>query len=216
MNVTSKAFAPSVKNPITTEPPKGQKRPTITWKKAQNIANNNVSPHKPIGTVTPRAEQRISVESPLIGNYMDKGSQQVVFNSANNPDKVMKVYTERQFTSIPEIKQFHEEFFKRNRLPIQERIEYQGYLQGDGRLYPVYSQNRVNPIGDMPAIVWEKEILPKIDTQMKTIGFNGHGVYNNGKLTVGDINPWNIGYDKNNKLRLFDADVYKLGGRIVR
>ena len=94
---------------------------------------------------------------------MDKGSQQVVFNAANNPDKVMKVYTERKFTSVPEIKQFHKDFFKRNRLPIQERIEYQGYLQGDGRLYPVYSQNRVNPIGDMPAIVWEKEFLPNID-----------------------------------------------------
>lgn len=79
----------------------------------------------------------------------------------------MKVYTERKFTSIPEIKQFHKEFFKRNRLPIQERIEYQGYLQGNGRLYPVYSQNRVTPIGvDILPQEWTRIHLPRINKEM--------------------------------------------------
>ena len=179
-----------------------------------NIVNNNVSPHRSIGTATPHAEQRISVESSLIGDYMDKGSQQVVFNSANNPDKVMKVYTERKFTSIPEIKQFHKEFFKRNRLPIQERIEYQGYLQGNGRLYPVYSQNRVTPIGvDILPQEWTRIHLPRINKEMQKFGYKGDGTFSDGKLTVGDINPSNVGYVDGN-IRFIDADVYKKGGKL--
>lgn len=74
----------------------------------------------------------------MFGDYIDSGGQQSVFNAANNPDKVLKVYTDRKFTSIPEIREFHKQWMKRNRLPIQERIKFQGYLQGNGRIYPVY------------------------------------------------------------------------------
>ena len=175
------------------------------------------SPYQQIGTaVEPKSrKEHITVDSPMFGDYIDSGGQQSVFNAVNNSDKVLKVYTDRKFTSIPEIKQFHKEWMKRNRLPIQERMKFQGYLQGNGRIYPVYEQNKVKPLGDMSMITWEKNYIPQINEQMLKIGYKGNGTYTNGQLNVGDVNPWNIGYNKNGELRFFDADVYKFGGRII-
>ena len=67
----------------------------------------------------------------------------------------------------------------------------------------------------MPRVKWEREYIPQINAQMQRLGYNGNGTYSNGTLNVGDINPWNIGYNKNGTLRFFDADVYKSGGRII-
>lgn len=50
---------------------------------------------------------------------------------------------------------------------------------------------------------------------MQKLGYNGNGIYSNGILNVRNVNPQNIGYDKNGTLRFFDADVYKFGGRII-
>ena len=67
----------------------------------------------------------------------------------------------------------------------------------------------------MPMTTWEKDYIPQINEQMLKIGYKGNGTYTNGWLNVGDVNPWNIGYNKNGALRFFDADVFKLGGRII-
>ena len=44
---------------------------------------------------------------------------------------------------------------------------------------------------------------------MHNLGYKGKGTYTNGKLTVGDIDPWNVGYNQSGELRFFDADVTK-------
>lgn len=110
------------------------------------------SPYKQIGTISEITDQTIEVDNPLFGKLIGKGGQQTVFENTSNPDKVLKIVTGRKFTSIPEIRQFHKEWMKRNRLPLQERIDFQGYLQGKDRIYPVYQQNKVSPLGDMP--IW--------------------------------------------------------------
>ena len=175
------------------------------------------SPYKQIGTVTESKSKKetLTVDSPIFGNFVDNGSQQTVFQNTLDPSKVLKVYTERKFTSAPEIKEFHKQWMKRNRLPLQERINFEGYLQGDNRIYPVYSQNKITPIGDTPMVTWEKQFLPQINSLMHNLGYKGKGTYTNGKLTVGDIDPWNVGYNQSGELRFFDADVYKVGGRII-
>lgn len=49
---------------------------------------------------------------------------------------------------------------------------------------------------------------------MNKLGYkNNEGVYTNGKLTVGDISPDNVGY-VNGNIRFVDADVYKKGGKL--
>ena len=83
---------------------------------------NSPSPYKQIGTATePKSQlEHIGVDNPLFGKLIGKGGQQTVFENTSNPDKVLKVVTDRKFTSIPEIRQFHKEWMKRNRLPLQD------------------------------------------------------------------------------------------------
>lgn len=176
------------------------------------------SPYIEIGkAIEPKSKSRlehINVDSPMFGDYIDKGSQQAVFNNAANPNQVLKVLIDRKFTSVPEIKEFHKQWMKRNRLPLQERITFEGYLQGDGRIYPVYSQNRISTLGNILPKEWEKVHLPKLNKEMNKLGYkNNEGVYTNGKLTVGDISPDNVGY-VNGNIRFVDADVYKKGGKL--
>lgn len=175
------------------------------------------SPYQQIGTaVEPKSKkEHITVDSPIFGDYIDHGGQQSVFNSANNPEQVLKIYTDRKFTSIPEIREFHKQWMKRNRLPIQERIKFKGYLQGKDRIYPVYSQQRINPIGDIPITKWQHKYLPIINDRMRSLGYFGDGTYY-GKYTISDVNTWNVGYDKDGILKFFDVEVYKLGGRVIR
>ena len=182
------------------------------------IKRSGTSPYREIGRATePKSKSRlehISVDSPMFGDYIDNGSQQVVFNNAANPNRVLKVLTDRQFTSVPEIKEFHKQWMKRNRLPLQERITFEGYLQGDGRIYPVYSQNRISTLGNILPKEWEKVHLPKLNKEMNKLGYkNNEGIYTNGKLTVGDVSPRNVGY-VNGNIRFVDADVYKKGGKL--
>lgn len=192
-----------------------------------NVMNNTsttvtrqpkTSPYIEIGkAIEPKSKSRlehINVDSPMFGDYIDKGSQQAVFNNAANPNQVLKVLIDRKFTSVPEIKEFHKQWMKRNRLPLQERITFEGYLQGDGRIYPVYSQNRISTLGNILPKEWEKVHLPKLNKEMNKLGYkNNEGVYTNGKLTVGDISPDNVGY-VNGNIRFVDADVYKKGGKL--
>lgn len=77
------------------------------------IKRSGTSPYREIGkAIEPKSKSRlkhITVESPIFGDYIDNGSQQVVFNSATDPNKVLKVFVDRKFTSIPEIKEFHKQ-----------------------------------------------------------------------------------------------------------
>ncbi len=182
------------------------------------IKKSRTSPYREIGkAIEPKSKSRlehISVDSPMFGDYIDKGNQQVVFGNATNSGQVLKVVTNRKFTSPSEIKEFHKQWMKRNRLPLQERITFEGYLQGDGRLYPVYSQNRVSTLGNISAREWEKIHLPKLSEEMSKLGYSDNGgVFTNGKLTVGDVSFDNVGY-VNGNIRFIDADVYKKGGKL--
>lgn len=159
--------------------------------------------------------ENLTVDSPILGDFIDRGSSQFVFKNGNNPNEVLKVYTGSKFTSIPEIKEFHKQWMKRNKLPLQERINFKGYLQGDNRIYPVYSQNKIQPLPDMSQVRFQKEYVPQIDKLMNDLGYGGSGTYTNGKLTVGDISQYNMGYDSKGNLRFFDADVYKKGGKLL-
>lgn len=206
--------AKAIQAPVTTN----TERTALFNAPTTTIKGSGTSPYREIGKATePKSKSRlehISVDSPMFGDYIDNGSQQVVFNNAANPNRVLKVLTDRQFTSVPEIKEFHKQWMKRNRLPLQERITFEGYLQGDGRIYPVYSQNRISTLGNILPKEWEKVHLPKLNKEMNKLGYkNNEGVYTNGKLTVGDISPDNVGY-VNGNIRFVDADVYKKGGKL--
>lgn len=177
---------------------------------------NSPSPYSKIGTAKTGDSdfRKITVNSPIFGDYIDNGSQQTVFHNANDPNKVLKVLVDRKFTSIPEIKEFHKQWMKRNQVPMQEKIKFEGYLQGDDRIYPVYSQNKVNVLGDSKPYEWTRVHLPRINKEMHKLGYTGEGTFTNGKITISEINPRNVGY-KDGSIRFIDADVYRKGGKLL-
>ena len=114
---------------------------SMTWGKAQTIVHDNYTgtPHRQIGTI-----ENGEIHSPLIGNFIDNGTEQMVYSSTTNPQNYMKVYADKAFQngfpSVDAIKNFHQHFMKRNQVPIYQRQYYQGYLKDkSGTLFPVYS-----------------------------------------------------------------------------
>ena len=195
------------------------RRNLATIGKAQTIAHDNYtgSPHQLIGTI-----QGTQPNSSIIGSFYKNRSEQMVYTHPTNPNLVTKVYADKDFSngfpSVEAIKNFHKSFMKRNQVPIQERVNYQGYLQNEsGSLFPVYTQTKVNEFDNkMPWQVYEQDIEPIVDNVMGKHGFKKtkDGNYTNGKITVTDVSPENIGYTNNGDMRFFDTYVYKSGGRM--
>lgn len=141
---------------------------------------------------------------------LGEGSEQTVYADRLNPSKVLKVYSDRSFNSLDEIKKWHPQWFKRNLVPFQEKMKYEGYLTEGNKFYPVYSQNRLTPLPDMTYAQWQSEFFPKIQAILKSNGFNES--LNNGKIQLNDLYSTNIGYDSNGNIRFFDVDAYQKGG----
>lgn len=173
------------------------------------------SPYQQIGTATEPTSRNetLQVTGSRFGKEIGHGSQQTVFEDLSNPNQVLKVFDDRLFRNIEDIKAWHPKWFKRNQLPIQLPMRFQGYVKGAKRIYPVYSQQKVIPIGDILPYEWTQKYLPIIDNKMQQLGYNGHGTYY-GKFTVGDISPFNIGLDNSGNLKFFDVDVYQKGGKL--
>lgn len=146
------------------------------------------------------------VENPRFGEMLGEGSEQTVYADRLNPSKVLKVYSDRSFNSLDEIKKWHPQWFKRNLVPFQEKMKYEGFLTEGNKFYPVYSQNRLTPLPDMTYAQWQSEFFPKIQAILKSKGFNES--LNNGKIQLNDLYPTNVGYDSNGNIRFFDVDAY--------
>ena len=111
------------------------------------------SPYQQIGTATKLDNNDLDVIGSRFGKKIGRGSEQVVFEDLNNPNQVLKVYYARLFNSIDDIKKWHPNWFKRNKVPMQLPVKFEGYVTHKNGVYPVYSQQRVNPIGNMGLLV---------------------------------------------------------------
>lgn len=91
-------------------------------KRNQNIVYKNLGNGK-----FPRSrEETFKVENSRFGDLIGEGSEQTVFVDNLNPDRVLKVYSDRGFKSIEDIKKFHTNWFKRNKVPFQEKLKFEG------------------------------------------------------------------------------------------
>jgi hypothetical protein len=204
------------------------KAPTLTWGKGRTIMqyNDTGSPYQDLGTFTwsrtgKAGDPSINVKSKLFGDFIGEGSEQSVFNSAKIPEEVLKAYTDRGFSTIDGIRDFHRKsnWMKRNQVPFQENISIRGFLKNpeSNTIYPVYRQGKmapfVSPLQDRLSSAqkaqWENTIIPQIDMKFHSKGYTGSaqdGIFT-GPLTVGDISPWNIGFNKEGQLRFIEFDV---------
>lgn len=124
-----------------------------------------------IGQAPKSINGTFTIENPRFGELLGNGSEQFVFADNMNPDKVLKVYYDRGFKSLDAIKKWHPQWFKRNQVPFQKRIDIEGYVKSGDYYYPVYSQERVKPFNDMTYAEWSHKYEPKIEKMLESKGF---------------------------------------------
>lgn len=112
---------------------------------------------------------------------------------------------------------------KRNKVHFQLKLKIKGYTDSEvpNKFYPVYEQTKITPIGDenYPQIQWEQILNGELATMFKRKDWQQKGstfINSDNTLRVGDLSAWNVGRDRFNRLRIFDGDVYKQGGRLPK
>lgn len=99
----------------------------------------------------------------------------------------------------------------RNAVPLQEPIKLQGIVDIKGQPFPVFSQTRLKPLGNMSLAEFNNTYLKQLQEALRPYGYTGDGItanFSNGTRTLSDIKPENMGLDKDGRLRLFDVDAY--------
>lgn len=162
----------------------------------------------------------MSVTSPDVGQLIAKKSEHAVFNHATDPTKVVKVYSipEDGFSNISDIREFHKHYMKRNQIPYTVKTRFNGYLERNGRKYPIYVQDKVTPVPIKGNNYYEQYILPQIQQQLEKKGYKavGSDTYSNGKFSITDLFEENIARTQNGDFVFFDPKVFGLGGVLVR
>lgn len=149
-----------------------------------------------------------------------EGSESVVYIG---DDKVFKVPSEGSpEMTLDELAEFNKNYIsKRNAPPHTAPLAVEGVVKGStkGKYYPVYSQQKLNVVGEdtMPFWEWEKH-RALLDEKMAKSGWPdiGGAYYNKDlNLHVGDIKPSNVAYDNKGNLLIIDGDVYGNGGKLL-
>lgn len=176
------------------------------------------SPYQVKGTADEVTDKTMKVSSPEFGSFIDKRSEQAVFNHATDPTKVIKVYAvnENGFPNIEAIREFHKHFMKRNQIPFTVKNKFSGYLKGENGIFPYYIQDKVKPLSPMNNTQYEKKLLPRLTKQLETKGYKpiGSDAYSNGKFTITDLTEENMALDNNGNFIFFDPRVYFWGGTL--
>ena len=174
--------------------------------------------NKKLGTYTPyKVGQKWEWDANgrMFGKRIGEGSEMDVFENSHNPNKVLKIQSDG-YESLDILKKMVKDYQKRNLIPYQEESKFIGYMEGvdattrtKQRFYPVFSQNKLKLEANTTPMYWNKVLVPKIDRMMQKAGYKGSAKtsYSNGKYTISDMSPYNIGYNKNGDLRFLDFYV---------
>lgn len=169
--------------------------------------------NRKLGTYTPYKvgdNQEWDANGALFGKRVGQGSEQDVFENIENPNEVLKIQ-KQGYANKSDMRKGVHEYHKRNRIPNQERTKFIGYMSGADRAtyYPVFSQNRLRLETNTTPAYWDNVLVPKINQMMYSQGYNGTAltIFTNGKHTVSDMSPYNIGYDTNGNLKFIDFHV---------
>ena len=154
------------------------------------------------------------------GKLLGEGSEQSVYLHPTDPSKVLKVYSDIGHTSLNDLRKFVKQYQTRNNVPFQLETKFQGYVTDkSGKMYPVFSQQKVNNVLPNDSKNWVSNITPRLNKQMETIGYtNSHGNYIRGNRILTDVNPANITELPNGEFRFIDIfpEGFRKGGKICK
>lgn len=158
-----------------------------------------------------------SVTGNKFGNFIAEGSEQIVFDNPDNTAEVLKIYSDVGQSSLNDLRKFVKEYQTRNNVPFQLPTKFVGHVSDkNGLLYPVFSQQKIKETLKKDLNNWNTNIIPRLNAQMKSVGFSGNGYYTRGKREIGDIHPQNMIELSNGQFRFIDAfpEGFKRGGKL--
>ncbi len=153
-------------------------------------------------------ESSLGVQGERFGEYLGSGGEQTVFEDLNDKENVLKVYHDTYTKDMPGLEALVNSYLQRNSVPLQSQASFSGYVKDGTLLYPVFSQERVQPLGKMSNAEYTKKYLPLIQEALESFGYSGDGInseFTNGVSTLVDIKPENVGFTPSNDLRFFDV-----------
>ena len=182
----------------------------------EDVVRKNLLVNRKLGTLNPYKigkDWQWDANGKMFGRQLGEGSEQFVFENLKDPKSVLKIENSG-YSSPIELKQGIERYQMRNRIPYQEHAKYLGYMEGKNTTgktvyYPVFKQNRLYLEKNTTPAYWDNILVPRINRMMSDKGYRGsaNSSFSNGKYTVSDMSPHNIGYNSNGQLRFFDFYV---------
>ena len=205
--------ARGIANSIMKNTSKQAKRIISTAPKSEKPTTTFLTPFKNnLGEYDFKTNQ-ITSKNSIFGKLLGEGSEQVVYQSTKNPSKVLKVYNDIGHKSLNDMRKFVNNYKKQNNVPFFENVTFDGYVTNGGKYYPVFSQNKVNLLGDnIPYTQWKEQYLPMIEQQLNKVGYSN---FRRGNRFIDDIQPGNVSI-KNGKVSFTDVypEGFKNGGII--
>lgn len=174
--------------------------------------------NRQLGTFNPYkegSEWKWDANGELFGKQIGEGSEQFVYENMKDPNVVLKI-DGTGYSTPTAMRHSVQQYQERNLIPYQEKAKFMGYMKGmdaatrtKSVYYLVYSQNRLRLETNTTPMYWDNVLVPKINKMMQSKGYAGSATtsFTNGKHTISDMSPYNIGYDKNGNLRFFDFYV---------
>lgn len=172
---------------------------------AKRYMSNYIRQHVPLGIYDTRKQLLTGL---IRGNYMADGSESDIFTNVAG-DKVFKVNTDAVSSTIKGARDFANRYMQQRNSAGQLPITLKGIVRDvtKGRnksaVYrPVFEQERVTPL---PENADFNQVLQTFNKNGDRV-IDGNIITANGKV-ISDLNPYNIGIDKNGNYVIFDGEV---------
>lgn len=151
-----------------------------------------------------------AVNNPIFGKYIGEGSEQIAYENASSPGKVLKIYNDIGHSSYSSLRNFVNNYQKRNNVPYQLPTSFEGFVTNNNKMYPVFSQQYAPPISDAEF----PEAISALRTQLRGYSESTPEVFERQGKQILDLQPGNISKFKN-KYYFIDAfpEGFKQGGK---
>lgn len=153
------------------------------------------------------------VNNPIFGKYLGDGSEQIAYENASSPGKVLKIYNDIGHSSYSSLRNFVNQYQKRNNIPYQLPTSFEGFVTNNNKMYPVFSQQYAPPISDTEF----SDAINSIRTQLRGYTEPTSQVFEHQGRQILDLQPANIS-KLGNKYYFIDAfqSGFRKGGKLYK
>lgn len=151
------------------------------------------------------------VNNPIFGKYLGDGSEQIAYENASSPGRVLKIYNDIGHSNYSSLRNFVNNYQKRNNIPYQLPTSFEGFVTNNNKMYPVFSQQYAPSISEAEF----HDAISALRTQLRGYSESTPEVFKRQGRQILDLQPGNISKFKN-KYYFIDAfpEGFRQGGKL--